>query len=170
MGSGGRHGNGGAAGDGHAGAGGHGATGGISGSGGAGGRVMCDGLAGRPCPTTGQFCDHSTGICNVPDGAGTCATKPTACTQVSAPVCGCDGHTYDNDCLRQAVAVSKMNDGPCNPADCPAAAPTAGTACPTASLTCKYTVVTDPTCFRQFTCGPVLTWSQPATACAASSF
>jgi hypothetical protein len=44
---------------------------------------------------------------------GRCARRPTICTPDPAPVCGCDGITYYNDCLRQQSGVAAAFLGDC---------------------------------------------------------
>jgi len=56
-----------------------------------------------------QYCEKDT--C---DGvSGTCINMPETCLRVYEPVCGCDGVTYDNDCIRQREGVVKKYDGVC---------------------------------------------------------
>jgi hypothetical protein len=73
--------------------------------------VICGGSAGNTC-TTGQFCKHDVGSCG-PDDSGVCTPKPPTCQPVSAPVCGCDGKTYDNACLADSAGVSVDHAGAC---------------------------------------------------------
>ena len=47
------------------------------------------------------------------DVAGTCAGRPSVCDEAPMPVCGCDGVTYWNDCLRRTAAVTSMFPGEC---------------------------------------------------------
>lgn len=60
------------------------------------------------CPTR-SFCARSK--CG--DVAGACAARPVVCEEAAAPVCGCNGITYWNDCLRRAAGVTAMMPGEC---------------------------------------------------------
>ncbi len=73
---------------------------------------MCDGIAGLRC-ARGEQCEHMAGTCRIADGAGICQPIPDACPRILMPVCGCDGETYPNDCLRQVAGAQKDHDGEC---------------------------------------------------------
>lgn len=59
--------------------------------------------------------------------AGTCNTKSTpvekecmgkkmsdmVCTMIYQPVCGCDGKTYENECVARAEGIKSWTKGEC---------------------------------------------------------
>lgn len=60
----------------------------------------------------GQYCEKAS--CGA--ALGTCASRPNAsfCPSSGPPLCGCDGVTYWNDCLRQSAGVEAVREqGPC---------------------------------------------------------
>jgi len=73
----------------------------------------CGGRLGIAC-SRGLFCDLPAGTCGGRDTDGTCVRIPRFCVQrIGRPVCGCDGKTYINNCLRERTIVSKRHDGRC---------------------------------------------------------
>ena len=78
---------------------------------------VCGGLLPRGRCGTGLFCQSANGTCaQQVDGTGICTEIPQLCTQDFQPVCGCDGMTYGNDCLRQMAGVSRRHTGSCGTA------------------------------------------------------
>ncbi len=62
----------------------------------------------KDCTTT-EFCARVA--CG--DVAGTCADAPVVCEEEGHPVCGCDGVTYWNDCLRRSRGITSSTPGEC---------------------------------------------------------
>lgn len=82
--------------------------------------VSGDGAEGDDCGggefpgcRSGLRCDFSTlSTCDV--APGVCSRDEAVfCPEVLDPVCGCDGRTYGNSCLRRAAGVAQDHDGDC---------------------------------------------------------
>jgi len=73
---------------------------------------FCGGFAGIRCDR-GLFCQFPAPFCGAFDRSGTCARIPRICPRIFRPVCGCDGKTYANDCIRQSRGVSLRHTGRC---------------------------------------------------------
>jgi hypothetical protein len=76
--------------------------------------ASCGGFVGNAlCDAKREFCQHPAGACARFPLLGICVSRPRVCPRIYRPVCGCNGRTYANDCVRMSAGVSKLHDGRC---------------------------------------------------------
>lgn len=92
-----------------------GKAGGSAGSAGAASDAKC--TPSMPCQSPDEFCNYSDNLCGATMYVGHCKARPSGCSGLFSPVCGCDGKVYSNSCSANAAGFDLANEGTCTPPD-----------------------------------------------------
>lgn len=99
----------------------------------------------EPCSTSddcpaGDYCEKE----NCSATLGKCKRRPSICDSNADAVCGCNGVTYWNDCLRKLSGIAAKTDGECTEGkEC-----TSTTACSDPAASCALLVYEPKDCPR----------------------
>jgi hypothetical protein len=73
----------------------------------------CGGWLGNTC-TDSEYCAYVPGqLCGAGDASAACKPRPQICSQIYAPVCGCDRKAYSNECAAAAAGMGVYSTGKC---------------------------------------------------------
>jgi len=77
--------------------------------------VYCGGRMGDTCAED-EYCGYEAGSgCGDDDASSVCKPRPIECADEHAPVCGCDGETYESACRANLARTGVAIDAPCLP-------------------------------------------------------
>lgn len=108
---------------------------------------------------TDSYCAKSA--CD-PSATGTCEKRPTSCSNASGTaVCGCDGVSYYNDCLRQKSGIASARPGPCEGSARATCGGIASLKCPNDAAVCVRAFADSSLCNASDTTGEC--WVLPET-------
>ena len=80
---------------------------------GAAAELSCENVPGSSSCGDTAYCAFPEESCGEDGQAGTCMPRAEICSELFAPVCGCDGSTYGNECFASAGGTSVRSQGSC---------------------------------------------------------
>src|SRR5215813_3861254 len=115
---------------------------------------------GHACSAS-EYCDYEPGRCGQDGKSGQCQRRPRMCPRLYAPVCGCDGRIYPNECDAHLGGSDLDQEGRCS-ARLPDWIPCGGRYCNAQTSYCE--LVRAPV--RASTCKPLPAACTPGADCA----